>query len=901
MTEPPQAPDETDVLFYVLRRKRAEARLAMLYERVWPALWPPLGIIAAFLVLALLEAPALLAPWARVSLLAVFAFATLAAFVRGIRRIVAPSISEADRRLERATGLRHRPLEILQDRPALPGAESLWHAHIARARAQIVRLRVGLPRPGLAAIDRHALRALALVALIAAIGVAGEQTMARLGRAIQPSFAPPATPAQVLIQAWITPPAHTGLAPVFLKAEGGVASVPAGAHLTINLSGGDGTPELLLPDGPAPFAALGPASFQADRDLATGGRIAVRRAGREITGWDVTVIANRAPEVRFPEPPGAAPNQRVPQTRLPWQVSHAYGVTALQAEMHLKDRPEAPAVVIAIPLPGGSPKAAKGARQQDLTPHPWAGLPVIAVLTAREATGLAGTSAEAGFTLPEREFQHPMARALVLIRKQLTLRPQERTRAAGELQTLAGLDDVWKDDLPAFLNLQAITALLLRERAAGAVEEAQERLWQLALHFEEGAPDRTAKALEQARQTLRDLLEAEKRGEQVDKAEIEKRMKEVQEALDRHLQALAEQARRDPGSEKFDPDRQRMDAQDLRRLTEEMRNAADRDDLDKAREKLAEMEKLLDELEKGGNRPERKAERQKQRAEKRQRGEQQMSAVQDMVRREGGLLDHTQGREDADRGAFNPNRPGFPRPNAQTFGQTDEQRRQAAEKREAERRADQRVQQALRRALGELMQQHGDLTGEVPPNLGEADSAMRDAGQAMADGRDAAAAAAAQKAIAALQKGSQAMSQQMARMFGRPGQEDGDDGEDGEDGEDGQDGQNGREGNQPGDGSQPGNRFGNQPGGRNFGPGQPNRPWGGRRGVDRRADEKRDPLGRQLKEGSGGLDESGLTQVPEEMEAARARAIQDELRRRGAERTRPQPELDYIDRLLKQF
>jgi hypothetical protein len=37
------------------------------------------------------------------------------------------------------------------------------------------------------------------------------------------------------------------------------------------------------------------------------------------------------------------------------------------------------------------------------------------------------------------------------------------------------------------------------------------------------------------------------------------------------------------------------------------------------------------------------------------------------------------------------------------------------------------------------------------------------------------------------------------------------------------------------------------------------------------------------------------------MEEARTRAIQEELRRRGTERSRPQPELDYIDRLLKQF
>ncbi len=65
--------------------------------------------------------------------------------------------------------------------------------------------------------------------------------------------------------------------------------------------------------------------------------------------------------------------------------------------------------------------------------------------------------------------------------------------------------------------------------------------------------------------------------------------------------------------------------------------------------------------------------------------------------------------------------------------------------------------------------------------------------------------------------------------------------------------------------------------------------------------DKRDPLGRQLGQGTAGSDESDAVRVPEEMERQRTRAIQDELRRRGAERARPQPELDYIDRLLKQF
>ena len=73
--------------------------------------------------------------------------------------------------------------------------------------------------------------------------------------------------------------------------------------------------------------------------------------------------------------------------------------------------------------------------------------------------------------------------------------------------------------------------------------------------------------------------------------------------------------------------------------------------------------------------------------------------VQDLIAREGGLLDHCPTRG-------NPT----PSPSDPT----------------AQREADARVQQALRRALGELMQQFTDLSGEASPGLGEADQAMRD-------------------------------------------------------------------------------------------------------------------------------------------------------------------------------
>ena len=60
----------------------------------------------------------------------------------------------------------------------------------------------------------------------------------------------------------------------------------------------------------------------------------------------------------------------------------------------------------------------------------------------------------------------------------------------------------------------------------------------------------------------------------------------------------------------------------------------------------------------------------------------------------------------------------------------------------------------------------------------------------------------------------------------------------------------------------------------------------------------RDPLGRTAQ---GSSTDSADVTVPEERERQRTQAIQEELRRRGAEQERPRQELDYIDRLLKQF
>ena len=862
--EPHDQPHDPGRLLRRLAGRRALARLALLFERVWPALWPPLGVIGLFLCAALLGLPQLLSPALHLALLVVTFVAVAVLLVRGFKGLVTPDDAAADRRLEVASGLRHRPLSVLTDRPAAnpqtgdrptdPAADPLWRAHVERAIHQLRRLRVGVPRPGLARRDPRALRGGLLVGLVATLVIAGPDAPDRIAQALSPSL--PHTPAApgTELQAWITPPAYTRLAPIFLHTDARSVTAPAGSHLTISVTGSGSAPSLALNGHGAPFRALDASSFQADLDLTAGGHLAVRDGGGELAGWDLTVVADRPPTAAWTEPPGAAADGQ--HLRLPWTVTDDYGVVGLQAELHLRDRPSAPPLVIAIPLPGGDPHSAHGVSQQDLTAHPWAGLPVIARLIARDYPGQTGSSEPAEFVLPERVFTNPVARALIAARRGLSVRPDDRDSAVGVLDALMQSPQAFGTDFGAYANLSALYYLLEFDSSDEAVDQAQLGMWQLALHMEEGLTDQTARQLEEARQAANDALDrAKKDPSPVNRDELQKRLAELQNAIQHHMQALLDQLKRSPDEMPFDPNAMRLDSQQMQRLADQAREAAQQGKMDEANQRMAELDRMLENLRNARTRESADAARN---AERRQRGRQQMSVLQDMVARQGGLLDHSQQRANDV-------------PRLGDVGQPPTQPADPA----AGQQADRLVQQALRRALGELMQRFGDLTGRVPPSMGEADLAMRGAGQALADGQDQAAGADQQKAIEALQKGGQEMAQTMAQQFGRGqrGQDGSSDDGEGDDGMFGM-GQDGH-GDYNGQGTMPGSPY------------QP--------------DQQRDPFGRRFGQGNSGADESETTTVPEQREQQRTQAIEQELRRRGADRTRPQYELDYIGRLLQQF
>src|SRR6202000_3028666 len=92
-----------------------------------------------------------------------------------------PSRQEGLSRLDRGTGIRHRPATALSDTLVTqdPVARALWQAQRERTLASIKRIRAGMPSPKLPLHDPWALRGLVAVLMLATYVAAGDERLMR--------------------------------------------------------------------------------------------------------------------------------------------------------------------------------------------------------------------------------------------------------------------------------------------------------------------------------------------------------------------------------------------------------------------------------------------------------------------------------------------------------------------------------------------------------------------------------------------------------------------------------------------------------------------------------------------------------------------------------------------------
>jgi uncharacterized protein (TIGR02302 family) len=824
----------------MLARALRRARWAILWERLWPALAAMATAVGLFLTLSWLGVWLWLPPLGRaIGLLGFFVLATAATVP--LFHVRLPTAIEGLRRLDRMSRLPHRPATAIADDIALEAADqfglALWRAHVERALRAARALRAGLPIPRLAVRDPFALRALVLVLVVATFFAAGGERYRRVAAAFDWHGVMAA--ANYRLDAWVTPPAYTGRPPLMLPGarpgeqarNTGPITVPAGSTLVIRAAGQSGlnvvvTGGIVEPINAADAAPQLPKGTEERRFTIKAAGTATVRGGAEDVVWRFNATPDSAPAIALTKEPEG---QLRGSLLLNYKIEDDYGVVDAQAIFTRKAEAGAiegkpPRSLFDAPnftlvLPQARTRNGVAQTTKDLTEHPWAGVDVVLTLVARDEANNEGQSKPHVMRLPERPFVKALPRALIEQRRALALDANAKDLVLTALDALAIAPERFIPETKVYLGLRSIYWQLARANDDDALREVVARLWSMAVQLEDGNISDTEKALRAAQDALREALERGASDE-----EIKRLMDQLRAALDKFLQALAEQMRKNPQMARpLDPNAMRtLRSQDLRNMLDRMERLARSGARDAARQLLSELQRMLENL---------------QMARPGQMGDEDdemssaLNELGDMIRRQQQLRDRT-------------------------FRQGQDQRRPRGQQGEpnafGELRQD---QQALREQLNKLLEElrkrgfpQPGQQGDEMNQLGRAGEAMGDAQGELGEGNADGAVDSQGRALEALRRGAQGLAQAMQQMMGQ---------------------------------------------GQGPGPGEPGRMFRGR------ANQETDPLGRPLRGRDYGDDTT--VKVPGEIDVQRARRILEELRRRFGEGFRPQLELEYIERLLKDF
>ena len=901
-----------------LDRLLARARAVLVFERLWPAVVGVLALAALFLAVSWSGLWTVLPRALRPVGVLLFAVA-FGAVVRDAVRRRLPGRRDALARLDRDSGVPHRPISSAEDALADPQADAttraLWALHRRRLDAALGAVRVRAPSPRMVERDRYALRAGALLLAAASSFAAGPDRGGRLAAAFD-WFGAGAPAAGFRLDGWIDPPAYTGRPPVVLSGAGAApasadgrtapVSAPAGSVVVVRAAGegrvevaADGgvtpAPAGEVGPGPTPAPAAQPASpppaASAERRFLLGGdgRVTVTRDGATVAAYDLRAVPDLPPTVALD---GAPVRNGHGSLTLRYAIGDDYGVVSAEALLSapivngkpVTGRTLVPPPKVPLALPAAPRGLGKGETTADLADSPWAGATVTMVLAAHDEGGNTGRSAPSSLVLPARGFGQPLARALVEQRRDLVLDPDHHEAVDTALDALTLAPDVFATPPAVFLGLRTAKTRLDAARTDENLIGVADLLWAMALQIEEGDLSKTEADLKALQGELKDALARNAPPEEV---------KRLTDALRRQLDKyLAEMARKaDPAqrADRRDPDaRTRTITPDqLQKMIDRMEQAAKDGDTAEAQRMLDQLRGVLDNLKTAKRRSGAQAQAQRQ----------MNGAMRDldaMARDQQALRDDTfkKGREDrkaqgdpnddedaqaedgGDQPEGRPGDDGQPTDGAQSQqdgggqdgGQQggrmpggQGQKGAAGSGGKQGQGADlQGRQGALRQKLGQVQKQMRDLGLEGEKGFDDAARSMKQAEEALGKGQGGndEAVGAQGRALSQLKQGLQGIEKQMAQ--GGQGQ-----GQAQQDAEDGQ--------------------------GEDGGTGGPN-------------GQQTDPLGRQMHPQRGALqgNSNGETPLPGGS-GARARQVLDELRRRLGDPSRPQVEQDYLERLLRRY
>ncbi|MBR0749390.1 TIGR02302 family protein [Bradyrhizobium japonicum] len=534
---------------------------AIAWERAWPHLARVLTVVGLFLVVSWAGLWLVLPSVIRAIGLVAFAGIAIAALVPLIR-FRWPGRDEALSRLDRGSGIRHRPATTLTDTLSSkdPVALALWQAQRERTLASLKRIRAGLPHPRLALHDPWALRALVMVMLVATFFAAGDERAMRLGAAFDWNGV--LAPSNVRVDAWITPPLYTGKPPVILSAANkeaaalpasGPLAVPAGSTLIVRSSGS--SLDVVTSGGlkeVAPTEAA-PKGTNEKHFTITGDGTAHVRAPSGQPQWAFAATPDRPPTIALAKDPE---RQAYGALQLSYKIEDDYGVTGAAAQFvpratedkdGTKDadgkaaRPLFQPPQFALTLPNARTRNGVGQTVKDLSEDPYSGADVTLTLTAKDEAGNEAKSEPFNMRLPGRLFTKPLARALIEQRRILALDANKNSDVYAALDALMIAPEMFTPEAGQYLGLHSVARQLEAARTDDSLREVVASLWALAVTIEDGNISDVAKALRAAQDALKQALQRGASDE-----ELKKLMDNLRTALDNYMRQYAQQMRSNP-------------------------------------------------------------------------------------------------------------------------------------------------------------------------------------------------------------------------------------------------------------------------------------------------------------------------------------------------------------------
>lgn len=710
--------------------------LAIVAERLWRAGLALVTILLFFLALSWLGLWGAAPVEARIVGVALFGFAALYVVARESVHGW-PHRAAALERLDRSADAALRPASSLEDRLATQnadaGVEALWALHRQRLEEALAKTPIEPPHARVPQRDPYALRALALVAAVAAGFAAGDEKRARLAAAFDwRAAANFGTSARV--DAWLEPPVYTGRPPIVLAKEGEAPiEAPVNSMLRIrppdagaSVSGGLVAAQASADSGKeAPKEQAFKLSGTAQLSLSDGRR------------FDLAAIPDNPPSITLTERPRN--NARGSMT-LAFRAADDYGVVG--AEAVFSKPPGGPRALyepprLALALPPGGGGQGEGKATIDLADSPFGGAKLAMRLVARDAADNEGASEAIDMILPQRRFAKPLARALAEQRRILALDPDRRASVRTALEALSLAPEAFDTPSAIHLGLGEARRALDVARSDDDLRGVSEMLWAMALDLEEGDISQAERDLRAAERELRNAIA---RGDSEE--DIAQRAEELRDALDKFLQQLG--ARLPPPgapSREAEGSADSVTPDELQSMLDEMNRAMKSGDVAQAQRLLDELQDILENVQSAQGAGQRLA-----------RGREMNRVLGELDR----LSREEQQLRDETFQGMNPDED-------ETEPRASRGRRQNGQPRSEESGAERKRQQALRERLERQQDALREGGVEAGEELDDARRAMKEAEEALGksgEGRGRAVDAQG-RAVQALRKGADRLAQQM--------------------------------------------------------------------------------------------------------------------------------------------